>query len=704
MRFSAFILYFLFSVGTNAQAVLTGKVIDSVTTEPLVGANIYVKSNWQVGATTDVNGAFAVKGLLSGDILIISYVGYDELSIPFLGEAHVEIELQVSTNSMDEVVITAERLAAEEFTYKKIERLDIYLNPSAKADPLLAVNSLPSSTTLDESANISFRGSSPGETGMFLNNVPLYDFVRFSQLNGIGTFGIFNTAIVDELLVFPGNPPLEYGNTTSGLVAIKTTEEIPEKSVHTATVSLASYGFLIGRSLGEKQSLTAFSNYQPSGVIKALNADALQDIEAFSSIDLGVNYLNVLNDKTILKIFNYSLLEGYDFNYRQPTLSALFEQRKRRNFTVTNLRRKQNDHEFTFNSSISFSNTDFSFADTDITLDNFDAFGSLNYKVSLGKFRLKSGFAYDYRKRRFDGTFYTIDYAQGPEFPTESIDVTSELIRPELYTYLTYYLGNNWIFGGGVRGNLATGTQENFLSSQLSSKFKLNSNSSLVFAVGNYHKYDFGTEGESILNESGQLSLDYSYKTNNSLIMTASIFAKMAKVNNLENNLIGLELFAEGNIIDKLRGQISYSLIDGTSTNLEGIEFPNAFDLDYFIRGNLAWKINGSWTCNSNFSFRQGNYYRPFSMAEFERDLSVFRPEFSSPENQVRLPDYGIMDISLTKSIPVSEKLNIIVFGTINNVLNRGNIREFTYNFDYTEMSSALYQQRTVYFGAIVNF
>ena len=704
MRFSAYILFLLFSLGAIAQTVVTGKVIDGNTTEPLVGANIYMKSKWQVGATTDINGTFSVKGLINGDTLVISYVGYNEVSMPFLGESFMEIGLQMSTNSMDEVVLTAERLVAEEFTYKKIERLDIYLNPSAKADPLLAVNSLPSSTTLDESANISFRGSSPEETGMFLNNVPLYDFVRFSQLNGIGTFGIFKTAIIDELLVFPGNPPLEYGNTTSGLVAIKTTEDVPEVSVNTATVSLASYGFLIGRSLGRKQSLTAFSNYQPSGVIKAINADALQDIEAFSSIDLGVNYLNVLGDKTVLKIFNYSLLEGYDFNYRQPTLSTLFEQRKRRNFTVTNLRRKHNDHEFTFNSSLSFSNTDFLFADTDITLNNFDAFGSLNYKVSLGKFRLKSGFTYDYRQQRFDGTFYTIDYAQGPDFPTESIDIASELIRPELYTYLTYYLNDKWIFGGGVRGNLATGTRENFLSSQLSSKFKLNSKSSLTLAVGNYHKYDFGAEGVAILNESEQLSLDYSYKNTNNLTITASIFAKKARVNNLQNSLTGLELFAEGKIVDKLSGQISYSLIDGTSTNVEGIAFPNAFDFDYFIRGNLAWKINSSWTCNSNFSFRQGNYYRPFSAAIFESDLNVFRPEFSSPESQERLPDYGIMDFSLTKSIPVSEKLNIILFGTINNVLNRENIREFTYNFDYTKRSSSLFQQRTVYFGAIVNF
>lgn len=687
----------------TAQVVTSGKVLDAENIEPLIGANVYVKSNWQKGTSTDLNGSFALENLTFGDTLIFSYIGYLDKEVAFLGKNDLVVLLQSNIQNIDEVVITAEKLVAEEFTYKKIQRLDIYLNPSAKADPLLAVNSLPSSTTLDESANISFRGGGPEETGMFLNNVPLYDFVRFSQLNGIGTFGIFNTAIVDELLVFPGNPPLEYGNTTSGLVAIKTQEEVPKEAIKNATISLASYGFFISQPLTETQALTAFTNYQPSAVIKAINKEALEDIESFNSIDLGLNYLNVLDEKTIIKFFNYSLLEGYDFNFTSPTLSTDFEQRKKRNFTVTNLRHQRGKYEFTFNSNISFSNTNFNYADTDIELNNFDAFGSINYQFTLGNFRLKSGFAYDYRQQHFDGTFYTVEYAQGPGYPTSTFNNTTELIRPELYTYLTYFHQEKWVFGGGIRRNFTTDNQRNFLSSQLSSKYKLNDKNSITLAIGNYHKYDFGEAADPVLNESKQLSLDYAY-TGSNLSLTASVFAKEATVNNLKSDLVGLELFVQGKILNKLKGQISYSLIDGISKNTEEVEFPNAFDLNYFIRGNLEWRINPIWTANATFSFRQGNYYRPFSSAEFEQELNVFRPEFSSLQDQERLPNYAIIDLSLNKMIPISEKFNVIVFGTVNNVLNKENIRGYTYNFDYSERSNSLFQQRTAYLGAILNF
>ncbi|MFS4417906.1 TonB-dependent receptor [Maribacter sp. 2307ULW6-5] len=699
------LLLFLWSFGLLcAQTDTTGKITDKETAQPLMGANIYVKDNWQTGAITDANGLFALGGLTKGDTLVVSYVGYETLALPYLGQSRLDIALQATSTQINEVVLTAEKLVAQEFAYKKIERLDIYLNPTAKADPLLAVNSLPSSTTLDESANISFRGSAPGETGMFFNNVPLYDFVRFSQLNGIGTFGIFNTAMVDELLVFPGNPPLEYGNTTSGLVAIKTTENIPKKPVNNATLSLASYGYFGNWPVGKKQSITLFTNYQPSGIIKAINGDALEDIEAFNSLDMGLSYLYAPNENTTLKIFNYGLLEGYDFNYEHPTLSTLFEQRKQRNFTVVNLRHRHKNHELTLNGNISFSQTDFSYADAQMDLNNFDGFASLNHQMTLGKFRLKSGVAHDHRRQRFNGTFYSLDYAQGPGFPTTTTNITTILKRPEVYGYLTYFSNSGWVLGGGIRGNLAIDGQEQFLSSQVSAKYRLDAKNALVLALGNYHKHDFGMESPFVLNQSEQLSLDYTHKTTGGTSLTASVFAKKARVAQLENELWGLELFLQGNITERLRGQLSYSLINGTSTNSEGMVYPNAFDLDYFARGNLQWKIDAFWTCNANLAFRQGNYYRPLSEATFQEGLRVFRPQFSSLEQQERLPYYGLVDLSLTKLIPISEEWNIIAFGTVNNLLDRKNIREYTYNFDYSERANSLFQRRTVYFGVVVNF
>ncbi|MEM7110559.1 MAG: TonB-dependent receptor, partial [Bacteroidota bacterium] len=436
------IIIFLITSSYVQGQTLSGKVLDNNTGEPLIGANLYAKNDWRKGASTDVNGAFSIDGIGKGDTLIVSYIGYEDLSIAVQNMQELTIRLKPSAVNMTEVVVTAERLVSEEFTYKKVKKLDIYLNPSAKADPLLAVNSLPSSTTLDESANISFRGSGPGETGIFFNNVPIYDANRFGQLNGIGTFSIFNTSIVDEMLVFPGNPPLEYGNTTSGLIAIKTSEDIPEKTVNSVTLSMATYGVSSTRPLNDKSSFTFFSNYQPSAIIKVFNGEALEDIEKFNSADLGLHYVRRFNDSTILKVLNYSLAEGYEYKYRSATFNGLLDQQKRRNFTITNFRKKLGASELTANSNLSFTKAQFSYAETDLEINNFDAFLSGNYQYTKERFNLKTGITLDYREQEFAGRFYQFSYAEGEGFPLDSTTSKTDVFSPEAYIYSKYYVND----------------------------------------------------------------------------------------------------------------------------------------------------------------------------------------------------------------------------------------------------------------------
>ncbi len=705
MKSLTLLISLLWVIPSSAQFI-EGKVQDADTSEPLIGANLYSKKDWRKGASTGIDGTFLLEGVTIGDTVIISFIGYGEHIYVVNKSAGIIISLQPNLVNMNEIVVEAEKLVAEEFSYKKLDRLDIYTNPSAKADPLLAVNSLPSSTTLDESANISFRGSGAGETGIFLNNVPVYDPVRFSQLNGIGTFGIFNNALVDEMLVFPGNPPLEYGNTTSGLVAIKTSEEIPEKAINSATISLASYGFLTRRPTGKNGALTAFTNFQPSAIITGLNREALEEIERFSSLDLGLNYIKRLNEKTLLKVFNYSITEGYDFNYVSPTFQGIFKYRKRRNYTISNFRKKLGNAEITINNNLNFSKAEFGYADTDITIHNFDAFLSANYQYQHKNHHLKTGVTFDFRRQNFDGTFYEFSYAEGPGFPTQQENSRTDLYRPEAYLYTKYYISEKLIIGGGLRKNIPTDQQKHYLSGQINTKFQISSASSVTLAWGEYNKYQLPQNDfdDSFLIKSRQLSLDFLWEGENDNSFSASLFTKKTSTDQEETNIVGSEIFYRTRITPKLSGQFSYTILEGTTVNEEGTEGPSAFDLDYFVRGNLEYRFKGYWSINSTFSFRHGSYHRPIQEVIFDEELNVYQPIFSSVDDTHRLPDYGIINLSVTRLFSVSESMNVIAFGSISNVLNKKNIRSYSYDFDYTNRTPRYFSQRTVYFGAMINF
>jgi len=61
--------------------------------------------------------------------------------------------------TLEEVVIRGEDPISSRFSVTKIEKFDVYLNPISQGDPLKAITILPSSTTIDESAIPSLRGS-----------------------------------------------------------------------------------------------------------------------------------------------------------------------------------------------------------------------------------------------------------------------------------------------------------------------------------------------------------------------------------------------------------------------------------------------------------------------------------------------------------------------------------------------------------------
>ncbi|MEM6380668.1 MAG: carboxypeptidase-like regulatory domain-containing protein, partial [Bacteroidota bacterium] len=338
MKLAIFFYCVLSSCIGFSQSLITGRVTDSDTDEPLIGAHIYLLNDWRKGIVTDINGEFrlVIEEENVQDSLIVSFVGFNELVLPIYPE--MDIQLDPIKIEGETVVVTAKPLIAEEFKYVEINKIEIYTNPAAKADPILAVNSLPSSTTTDESANISLRGSSPIETGIYFNNVPIYDAVRYSQLNGIGTFSIFNTDIIKAVTVFPGNPPLEFGNATSGIIALNTDDRVLTENTNSLILSLANIGLSRQQKISENSSVKVFSNWQPSGPIKGVNPEALDEIKSFTSNDLGVYYYGS-NSNLTWKLLGYGVTEGYQFNFKHPSFQGIFDQEKQRSFLIGTLER-----------------------------------------------------------------------------------------------------------------------------------------------------------------------------------------------------------------------------------------------------------------------------------------------------------------------------------------------------------------------------
>lgn len=100
----------LFSLAANAQSTITGKILESDSNEPMIGASVIVDGTTN-GTVTDLDGNFSLnateKGLMT---LVVTYVGYQTKRM----EVNVDSDkvdigtIMLSTNAvgMDEIVVT----------------------------------------------------------------------------------------------------------------------------------------------------------------------------------------------------------------------------------------------------------------------------------------------------------------------------------------------------------------------------------------------------------------------------------------------------------------------------------------------------------------------------------------------------------------------------------------------------------------------
>lgn len=97
-------LYVILSANiANQDVPITGKISNDAGV-PLSGVSVLVKGT-TIGTTTDANGIFKLSVPDNNVILIISYIGYAELSVPLNGRSEIDITLTASQQVMDQVVV-----------------------------------------------------------------------------------------------------------------------------------------------------------------------------------------------------------------------------------------------------------------------------------------------------------------------------------------------------------------------------------------------------------------------------------------------------------------------------------------------------------------------------------------------------------------------------------------------------------------------
>ena len=100
------LLLFPFMLFAQQKTIITGKVYDATTREPLPFVNLLLK-NTSVGTSTDIDGAYSLETYTPSDSLEVSYIGYDMAIKPIVNNKSQVINffMQSQSQSIGEVVV-----------------------------------------------------------------------------------------------------------------------------------------------------------------------------------------------------------------------------------------------------------------------------------------------------------------------------------------------------------------------------------------------------------------------------------------------------------------------------------------------------------------------------------------------------------------------------------------------------------------------
>lgn len=113
MRLFAIFICNVFFIAAFGQVTVQGTIVDSKTQKPVEFANVYI-TNTQLGATTDTNGKYIIRGIPRGRVeVIVSFIGYQRNIKLFETEEHtnmlLNIEIEPTSVNLSEIKVIAKK-------------------------------------------------------------------------------------------------------------------------------------------------------------------------------------------------------------------------------------------------------------------------------------------------------------------------------------------------------------------------------------------------------------------------------------------------------------------------------------------------------------------------------------------------------------------------------------------------------------------
>lgn len=295
----SFLFLFTFTHAQIDKAVVYGKVVNSVTGDPLEGCNISIKET-SSGTVTNERGEFSLYLPLGNYNIQFSFVGFEStvkrvsLSKNNMS-VHLEVLLKPKVIEEGEITVTAENEKSNT-EIQSMEAKDMQMMPNVYNDVLRSVQVMAGVSTNNElTTGYNVRGGSFDENIIYLNGFEIYR--PFLVKQGVEeNQSLINPDMISGMQFYNGEFPASFGDRMSSVLEINYQTNFETKLSGTARVDLFNAGVNIKKKY-KNVNISLGGRYSyPDAFLTSLQTKG-DYIPSFSDVQLFADYKPAENIK-----------------------------------------------------------------------------------------------------------------------------------------------------------------------------------------------------------------------------------------------------------------------------------------------------------------------------------------------------------------------------------------------------------------------
>ncbi|HRG37336.1 MAG TPA: carboxypeptidase-like regulatory domain-containing protein [Bacteroidia bacterium] len=314
----------------------------------VIGATMYF-SELKSGVVTDENGFYSIQLKKGRYTLTIRSMEYEEkkFRLEVYSDAQINFALDEKVSALKEVVITASasnKLKNTSMGYEKISAKSIKLIPKmmGENDIVKTALLLPGVQAVGEgTAGYNVRGGSADQNAFYLNQIPVYNTSHL-----LGFFTAFTPNAIDELTIYKGNFPAQFGGHLSSVFDITAREGNNKKFTAEGGISPVSANLMVDGPInkGKGGYMVGVRSTYSTWALKLVQVDAIRNSRAkFNDGVVNIHYK--LTDNNKLSATGYYSSDGivlasltdYDYHNAGASLKWTHFFKQKHNFELSGI-------------------------------------------------------------------------------------------------------------------------------------------------------------------------------------------------------------------------------------------------------------------------------------------------------------------------------------------------------------------------------